>query len=327
MTDESLYNDQPTWSAWDVCLKHWRIYAATASAAVLLAIAVCSAIPKSYSANVIIANEKEETDLLLGLNSFASWAKTAMDDQEGLRQPEVYSKLLSSTEFAEEMAHVRIPSLHTDYYHHLLNHHHTPWWQSLLKPSADEHTRIIDMIRHNIRSKASSKYKTVTIQATDQDPLVAALMADSARVLLQRHMADYARDRAHRDLVQAVVKLNQEKERFIAARNEYVRFRDAHNDLSTPRVISMEEHLQKEYASAFTSYSKAMEQYRRNQALMGKFSYTFAVLSNATVPLHPAVPATTGYVLSFVFLALTLTTWAVLLQHAIRTSKEHSPWT
>ena len=88
----------------------------------------------------------------------------------------------------------------------------------------------------------------------------------------------------------------------------------------------MEEHLQKEYASAFTGYSKAMEQYRRNQALVGKFSYTFAVLSNSTVPLHPSSPAIVGYILSFVFLALTLTTWAVLLQHAIRTPKVHSPW-
>jgi hypothetical protein len=326
MTDENLYNDQPTWSAWEVCLKHWRAYAVTATMAVLLAMVVCSSIPKSYSAKVIIANEKEETDLLLGLNSFASWAKTAMNDQEGLRQPEVYSKLVSATDFAEEMAKVRIPPLHTDYYHHILDHHRTPWWQSLFTSSTDEHTRIIDIIQDNIRSKASSKYKTITIRVNDQDPLVAALIADSARIHLQRHMADYARDRAHRDLVQAAVKLNQEKERFTAARNDYVHFRETHNDLSTPRVISMEEHLQKEYASAFTGYSKAMEQYRRNQALVGKFSYTFAVLSNSTVPLHPSSPAIVGYILSFVFLALTLTTWAVLLQHAIRTPKVHSPW-
>ena len=321
MTEESHYNDQPTWSAWEVCLKHWRTYAITVTIAVILAIVICSAIPKSYSAQVIIANEKEETDLLLGLNAFASWAKTAMDDQEGLRQPEVYSMLVPTIDFAEEMSHMRIPPLHTDYYHHILDHHRKPWWETLFAPSVDEHTRVIDIIRHNIRSKASSKYKTTTIQATDQDPVVAALMADSARVLLQRHMADYARDRAHRDLEQAAVKLNQENERFMAARNEYIRFRDTHNDLSTPRAISMEEHLQKEYASAFTNYSKAVEQYRRCQALVGKFSFTFTMLSNATVPLHPSAPATEGYVLSFIFLAFIFTTWAVLLQRAISNKK------
>lgn len=322
MTDESRHIDQPTWSAWKTCRKHWRAYAITTAIAVILAIAICSAIPRNYSAQVIIANENEETDLLLGLNSFASWAKSAMNDQEGLRQPEVYSMLVPTIDFAEEMAQVRIPPLHTDYYHHILNHHRTPWWQSVLAPSADEHTRVIGIIRHNIRSKVSSKYKTTTIQATDQDPLVAALMADSARVLLQRHMANYALDRAHRDLRQAAVKLSQENERMMAARNEYARFRDTHADLSTPRAISMEEHLQREYANAFTSYSKAMEQYRRCEALTGKTSYTFAVLSNATVPLRPTAPATEGYVLSFVFIALTLTTWAVLIQRAI-TVKQH----
>ena len=237
MTDVSNYNDQPTWSAWDVCRSHWRTYAVAVAAAIILALAICASIPKSYSAQVKIANEKEETDLLLGLNSFASWAKTALGDQEGLRQPEVYSMLVPTKEFAEEMAHKRIEPLHTDYYHHILDHHRTPWWESLIAPALEDHERVIDIIQHSIRSKVSPKDKTTIIQATDQDPVVAALMADSARVLLQRHMADYARDRAHRDLEQAAVKLNQENERFVAARNEYARFRDTHNDLSTPRIV------------------------------------------------------------------------------------------
>lgn len=317
MTAGNYNNDQPAWSAWDVCRRHWRTYAVAVAAAIALAIIICASIPKSYSAQVKIANEKEETDLLLGLNSFASWAKTALGDQEGLRQPEVYSMLVPTKEFAEEMARMRIEPLHTDYYHHILDHHRTPWWQSLFAPDLEEHTRVIDIIQHNIRSKVSPKYKTTIIQATDQDPVVAALMADSARVLLQRHMANYARDRAQRDLEQAAVKLNQENERFMAARNDYARFRDTHNDLSTPRAISMEQHLQNEYANAFTNYSKAMEQYRRCEALVGKFSYTFAILSNATVPQHPTAPATMGYVLTFVFITLVVTTWVLLLRRAI----------
>ena len=311
-------NDQPSWSAWEVCRRHWRAYLATATVAIVLASAICASIPTTYSAEVKISNENKETDLLLGLNAFASWAKSAMNGQEGLRQPEVYSMLISTREFAEEMAAVRIPSAHTDYYHHILAHHRTPWWQPLFATDADERTRIIDIIYHNIRSKVSSKYGTTTIQVTDQDPVVAAMMADSARVHLQRHMADYARDRAHHDLMQAAARLSLEEKRFTAARNDYVRFRDKHSDLTSAKEMSMEEHLQNEYSNAFTSYSKAMEQYQRCKALVGKFSYTFAVLSNATVPLHPSGPAIPGYLLSFVTIALTLTTWAVLARHALK---------
>ena len=63
-----------------------------------------------------------------------------------------------------------------------------------------------------------------------------------------------------------------------------------------------------------------MTQYRRAKALVEKFSYTFAVLKNATVPVKASAPFVPGYVMAFLFIALVVTTWGVLLKVKMNTT-------
>ena len=143
-------------------------------------------------------------------------------------------------------------------------------------------------------------------------------MADSARIHLQHHMADYARDRSWRDLLDAEQKMSQAEERYKAARDDYANFEDTHRDISSAKVQSVEDHLLKEYETAFNEYSKTVTQYRRARALVDKFSYTFAVLKNATVPVKASAPFMPGYVMAFMFIAWVFTTWGVLLKERLR---------
>jgi hypothetical protein len=62
-------------------------------------------------------------------------------------------------------------------------------------------------------------------------------------------------------------------------------------------------------------------QYRRAKALVDKFSYTFAVLKNATVPVKASAPFMPGYVMAFLFIAWVFTTWGVLLNEKISRRK------
>ena len=171
---------------------------------------------------------------------------------------------------------------------------------------------MISLINKRIRSKTSARYGTTVIQVTDNDPVVAAMMVDSVRVHLQRHTAGFARQTALFDLATAETKFEQAEHRYQSAREEYARYADSHNDLVSSRASAEEEHLQKEYESAFTAYEKAAEQRLRAQALVDKFSFTFTVLTNATVPLSSSSPSTLGYILSFVFIGLTVATWIIL---------------
>jgi len=310
-----MSNGEPTWSAWKECRKHWRAFLLVAASSMLLAAIVVAGIPKEYSAQVKIADEHKDTDLLLGLNSFQSWAKTAMKGHHGIRLPEAYHKLVMTRDFAEEMSRVKVEGYGMDYYHYTLEHYERPWWKNIFRhqpDSLEEHAQIIDIINKRIRAKSSITYGTTDIQVTDNDPVVAAMMVDSVRAHLQQHMSAFSRQTALYDLETAKVKATEAESRYKTARDEYSHYVDTHNDPLSGIPSSAEDQLLKEYEAAFSAYEKACNQLIRAQALVDKFSFTFVVLTNATVPRSPTSPSQFGYVLSFMFIGLVLTAWVVL---------------
>lgn len=310
-----MAHDGPTWSAWDVCKQHWRTYLLVFAASLLLASVVVVSLPEEYSAQIKLADEHKETDLLLGLSNLAAWAKSTMTGHHGMRMPDAYHKIVMTRDFAVEMSKVQVEGYGTDYYHYTLEHAQRPWWEQLFRSTPDsleEYDEVISLINERIRSKASARYGTTLIQVTDNDPVVAAMIVDSVRVHLQQHTAAIARQTALFDLATAETKFLQAERRYQSAREEYAQYADSHNDLVSAHASAEEEHLQKEYESAFTAYEKAAEQRLRAQALVDKFSFTFTVLINATVPLTSSSPSTLGYILSFVFIGLTITTWVIL---------------
>ena len=304
-----------TWSAGAECARHWKVFAAVGVVAILLAMLVSASIPKEYSAQVKISDERKESDILLGLNNFSAWARGAINERKGLRMPEVYAMTVTTKEFAEQISKVKLEGYHTDYYHYILKNHKTPWWEKWLgyfKEPEKEHDRIIGIIQENIKSEASSIYNTTLLQVTDQDPVVAAMIVDTIRCRLENRLKDYYYTRALRDLLQAREKTEMAELRYKKAQLTYNQFSDSHQDLTTPAAMSHEDHLLAEYDAAFEAYNKACEQLRRNQALLEKQPSTFAVLKNATVPMEKSKPATIGYVMSFLFMGLTFTLWIIL---------------
>ena len=235
-----------------------------------------------------------------------------------------YAGVKTTREFAKMLSKVKVEGYGTDYYHYLAHDHKSSlWeriWRGISRDTLSERDRIHAIIHENIRSKVSSKYGTVVLQVTDQDPVVAALLADSVRAHLEKHLADYARVRYTRDLKTAISKMEDSRRRFEAARDEYTRFRDSHQDLTSAVAESMEDHLMNEYDNTFSAYSRDREQYFRAKAFVDKFSLKFAVLKNASVAQEPSGPVTFGYVSAFLFLAFVATTWWCLGR---RTYQEH----
>ena len=317
-------NPKPLWSASLECARHWRVFLCVSLAATIIAIIVARSIPTTYTAKMKISDEHKDTDLLLGLNAFASWAKSAMSDHEGLRLPEVYYQLVTAREFAEEMSHVRVESRGTDYYHYIASEHREPWWEKMFGTRLNEHDRVIGIINENIRSKVSSRYGTIQLFVSDQDPVVAAMLVDSVRAHLQNHMAGHARERAIRDMLLAQTEMEQAEQRYKKAREDFAHFEDTHQDITSGKFASMEDHLLKEYETTFNDYSKQEMQYRRAKALVGKFSYTFAVVQNVTVPNKASAPFASGYIMSFLFVANVVAAWYILLRRTIKEGKEES---
>ncbi len=323
-------NNVTTWSASALCWKHRRLYAIVLLVCILLAVVVTVSIPKTYAASVKVADEPKEIDIIVGLNNYSAWIKQGMsklNGKEGLASSEVYSKFMKSNSFMEQLSTIQIPNFHTDYYHYLLKHHKEPWWNSLAKrlsslwSKPNEKKDIYDIIKNNVRSNYSNKYSTISIRVTDNDPEVAALLADSVKNRLQEQIINNRKVTAQADFINATKLKNQLEEEYLNAQNRYNSYRDSHFDGAQPHVKITLDMLKKERNRIFDAYSDAYEQYVRALILTHRDVSSFSVLKNVSVPLKPMKPILLVYILLFSFLGFVFTTWWILLKRLIKYKK------
>ena len=137
--------------------------------ATLLAIVVWLCVPKEYTAITKVSDEYKETELAIGFNSIKAHLKNAMGGANtGINDMAIYSKVLQTTDFARQIAHMQVPGKGITYGTYL--------------GKEDTTEAIIDAINYNY----SSRQETLTISFTDSDPVVASQMLDSVTVLLQQ---------------------------------------------------------------------------------------------------------------------------------------------
>ncbi|MCD8290118.1 MAG: hypothetical protein LUC91_01285 [Prevotella sp.] len=323
-------DNSPTWSASALCWKHWRLYLVVSLSCVLLAVIVTVSIPKTYAAFVKVADEPKEIDILVGLNSYKAWIKQGIAKtygKQGMSSPDLYSFFLRSNTFMEQISAIYIDNYNTDYYHYLLKYHKQAWWISICKKISllwskpNEKDEIYSIIKNNVRSNYSSRNSTITIRVVDNNPVVAALVADSVRNRLQLKIIENRRGVSQANLINATKTKDQLEKKYCDAQDEYNAYRDSHFDESLPNVKIALDGLRKERDRAFNDYSEAYEQYERAEILNHKEVNSFSVLKNVTVPIKSFEPIFIVYVLVFLFLGLVFTTWWILFERLIKCKK------
>lgn len=306
-------------------MKKLKPYLIACLAATVLALTVFAFEPVTYAAEVKISTERKQTDLLIGLSSMTAWAKQRMASLkgvEGMMDPEIYSLFVSSRSFAKELSAVHVEGFNCDYFHYLQHHHRQPWWTSLwerLNPQPEE-SRVLDIIQKNLRYKLYRKQYTMVIQVRDADPVVAALMTDSARVLLQKQITRYHIAKAENDLRDATRLKEQTRKKYQEAQTAYTRYADEEYNAQLPSASEKRQKLEKDRDNAFNTYNTACEQYIRAQALLQRRIPSFATVKAVSVPSQKAAPQWYAYWLPFVFIALVVTWWGQLY-------KKRTSWT
>ncbi len=323
-------DNSPTWSASALCWKHRRLYFVVSVACILLAVIVTVSIPKTYAASVKVADEPKEIDFIVGLSSYKAWIKQIMSDynvNELMSEPDVYNKFFHSKSFMESLSTIYIPDYDTDYYHYLLEHHKRVWWVSLSKKISslwsepDEKDEILSIIKNNVMSNLSPKYNTITIRVVDNNPQVAALVADSVRSRLQTNIIENRKKFSQANVENTAKTKDQLEKEYYKAQGEYISYRDSHFDDTQPTVKIALSALKKERNKAFDDYSDAYEQYIRAEILLHRNITSFSVLKNVTVPVKPFEPIFIVYVLLFLFLGIVFTTWWILYARLIKCKK------
>lgn len=305
--------------------------------AAVIGVIVAFSIPKYYRASVVLAPETTGgSSLSSNISSLASMVgmNLSLGNDYDAIYPEIYPDLMGSNNFRVRLFAIRVRSLDgtidTDYFTYLTKHTKMPWWdypgvlfKEVLKrviprkpeylgedsiggPNpfhlSREQDGVCRAIARLITCAVDKKTDVITITAEAQDPLIAATMADSARVLLQQFITDYRTNKARGDLAYVEQLHEEARQQYAQAMDSYAQYADANQELSLERFLIEKERLSNEVQLSYDVYQQVSEQLQLSKAKVQERTPAFTTLQPAAVPVkHSNMPKVVMLVL-FIFL-------------------------
>ena len=166
---------------------------------------------------------------------------------------------------------------------------------------------IADMVNDNVNCNVDKKTDVITITIKDQDPLICATIADSAKSKLQQFITRYRTDKARNDLAHAQKLCIQAKTRYIKAQQVYAAYMDANEDVVLQSFKSKQEEMENEMQLRYDNYQMTTRQVQLAQAKLQERTPVFTTLQSATVPIKPAGPKRMLFVLVVVLCTFIVT--------------------
>ena len=220
------------------------------------------------------------------------------------------------------------------YYDYLKNEWKEPWWEDffgLMAPEkkkdtlvnnfelTGEQARIAGMIMKNVVCKIDKKTDLISISVTTQEPYIAALLADSVQARLQDFLTDYRTKKSRHDLEYAEMLQVQAKKDYEHARQKYVEFVDANQDVVLESIRQMQTDLENDLQLQYNNYNTLSAQVLAYKAKVQEATPAFTTLQRATVPLGPAGPKRPMILFVCLFLAALFTTvWILYKEHQLK---------
>lgn len=302
--------------------------------------------PRYYNSSVALAPEYSSESSMSGISSLASsfgFNIGAMGAGTDAIYPTLYPELFQSPEFTVSLYNIEVTdaegTLTTDYYTYLKKHQkENPltapfraakrWVVRMLKDKkkgagagingvdpfrmSEEDYILMEIVQQKIICTVDKKTEVITISVTDQDPLIAATMADSVKSRLQDFIVMYRTSKARMDATYYQALADSALVEYKKATDNYSRFCDKHNNAIRQSVISQRSHLETEMAMKLNAYTAISTQLQTMKAKIQESTPAFTVLKSATTPTKPAGPKRVLFVVGMCFLAtLVVSIWLV----------------
>lgn len=326
-----------------IVLKQWRFLSRFAVAGIVIGIIVAFSIPKQYASSVILAPEFStgSGNLSSSLSDLASSfgvdlgnSKSSMD----AIYPEIYPDIFESTDFIQSLYEIPV-RLQKDpnprpYLDHIIKEGKMPWWNypkvwlsELLKPSdplpkkgegkADPYAMnrtqwdIYNGISSAINCFVDKKTSVITISVKDQDPLVAAILADTLQLRLQEYITTYRTNKARRDVEHYRQLTEQAKKEYEEVRDKYIRSSDAHLNVNLMAASAKIEDLENDMGIKYNVYTQSLTQQKLAEAKLQERTPAFTIIQPAKVDPKPV--STPKIVILFIWTMLSLTVGVVIV--------------
>lgn len=305
---------------------------------VLVVVALLSlCVPNYYNCTVKLAPEltnntaKRAGSLSSIASSLGINLGSSSNDGEAL-YPMLYPELMNSVTFRTSLFPIKVQREEggkvMTYYDYLLKGQKSPWWSKIMPaitkaigslftsekkevPNHDvntfrltkEQSVIANVIAKKVVCDVDKKTMVITINVTDQDPVIAATMADSVQAKLQEFITDYRTSKARIDLERNQALYAETKAHYEKALLDYSNYADANQKVFLERVRSKQTKLQNELSILTQAYTQRSAQLMASEAKVQEETPAFTTLQPATVPLKKSGPKRAQACLIGLFLA------------------------
>lgn len=331
-------------------LKHKTLYFKVLPLVFVLAAIYALSLPNFYSCSVKLSPEmggsKSSAGGLASLaSSFGVNLGTGGAGTEALF-PTLYPDLMNSVDFKTSLFPIPVTiegnkdkgesDRTMTYYDYLKDEQKSPWWSQAIggtkkfiiglfksdepveRQKIDpfrltmEQTAIVGAINNNVVCDVDKKTMVITINVTDQNPVICATLADSVKTRLQKFITDYRTSKARVDLEYNKKLYGEAKAKYEQARNKYAAYADSHRSASSQSAQTKLAELQNEMQMQQQIYQQVVSQLQQAEMKVQQETPAFTTLQSATVPVLKAGPKRAQMCLIFLFLAFLGTTAWIL---------------
>ena len=287
------------------------IYSCTAG---IIGVVLAFATPKTYKSTVVLAPEESGNGFSGSISSLASMVGMNMKiGQSGdALYPEIYPDLMGSTDFIVGLFPITVTKDKTGeqytYQDYLQHHQKAAFYEYpknlfaemvkrlTRKPDGPGHKLdpfrltqdefdIVRGIQGRINCSVDKKTNVITIVVEDQDPLIAATVADSAQQHLQSTITAYRTKKARNDLEYMNKLFDEARKQYDKARHAYAVYADANQDVLLQTYRMKEEELENDLQLKYNIYQQVVEQRQLAQAKLQERTPAFTTVQSATVPI------------------------------------------
>ena len=315
--------------------KHKLLYIIILPLSLIIGVIYAKSLPKYYQCQVTLAPE-------LGGGATGGGSLSSLASSMGYKvggskadadaiTPTLYPDLMNSVDFKTSLFDVKVHRMDSSrvmtYYDYLLYYQKTPWWSKIFSGKdtirrekvntfmlTKKQTAIASVIKNNVVCDVDDKTGVITINVTDQDPLIAATMADSVKTRLQTFITKYRTSKARNDLETTKKLCIEAKRRYEKVRQQYGAFSDANQEVILESVRSKQEDLENDMQLQFNNYNALAASLQASYAKVQAVTPVFTTLQSATVPIKKAGPKGSQIVLLFLFVGILIPTIYALVK-------------
>lgn len=331
---------------WQDIKKHKKLYYKVLGITFIVSAIIMFSIPNYYKCTVMLAPEIPGGNKgTSGLASLASSFGVNLSSATGADaiMPNLYPDLMNSVAFRASLFPVKVQEEDGDtamtYYDYLENYQRLPWWSAGMKAVGNgissvissilgneevtsdkvnpfrltkDQMKIVETMEKKVVCDVDKKTFVITIDVTDQDPLIAATLADSVQTRLQDFITDYRTRKARVDLAYNQKLFKEAQKRYEKARLKSAAYSDANRHAIFAEKQSEITKLENEMHLQYQAYSQVAAQLQMAEAKVQEDTPAFTTLQPATVPVKKVGPKRMIIIFILIFVAFLITTTFVI---------------